>query len=108
MKSIAVTSNLTQLTRFGTVNAFLIREDDGFTLVDTMIKGSGKKLIEAPGHFPGPCAFFDTRDNALIAADAFSSLGGIATTAGPYLALPAARFRHLGPPNRPGQCDQAA
>src|SRR5947209_3873907 len=31
MKSRAITENLTQLTRWRFVNAFLVREDDGFT-----------------------------------------------------------------------------
>jgi glyoxylase-like metal-dependent hydrolase (beta-lactamase superfamily II) len=33
MKTTTVTSNLTQLTRLRFVNAYLVREDDGFTLV---------------------------------------------------------------------------
>ena len=37
MKTVTVTPNLTQLTRFRFVNAFLVREDDGFTLVDTTL-----------------------------------------------------------------------
>ena len=182
MKTTAVTGNLTQLTRLGAVNAFLVREDDGFTLVDTMLERSeqalltaaeeagapvtrilvthahydhvgslvalarmlpdaeviapkrdaklmrgdksgepgepdGKlrgaykpldveigrevsegdrigslKVIEAPGHSPGQCAYLDTRDGTLIAADAFSSLGGVATTAGPYWKFPLPGF----------------
>ena len=44
--------NLIQITRFGFVNAYLVREDDGLTLVDTMIAGSAgaiAKAIEAAG-----------------------------------------------------------
>lgn len=182
MKTTAVGSNTIQLTRFGLVNAFLVREDDGFTLVDTMIKGSELKLIAAaaeagdpivrilvthahddhvgslaaiakalpdaevlapkrdaklirgdktlepdepegkllggyppidvtidrelvegervgslevidtPGHSPGQQAFLDSRDGTLIAADAYSSLGGLATTAGPYWKFPLPGF----------------
>ncbi|MGK2954786.1 MAG: MBL fold metallo-hydrolase [Solirubrobacterales bacterium] len=178
MKSSAVTENLTQLTRLGAVNAFLVKEEDGFTLVDTMFRGSegnliegaaatgapiarilithahddhvgslvalaravpdaeviapkrdaklmkgdqspepgepeGKlrgaykpldvvierevvegdrvgslEVIEAPGHSPGQAAYLDTRDGSLIAGDAYSSLGGVATTAGPYWKFP--------------------
>jgi glyoxylase-like metal-dependent hydrolase (beta-lactamase superfamily II) len=47
MKTIAVTENLTQLTRLHFVNAFLVREDDGFTLVDTTLGGGAKALIAA-------------------------------------------------------------
>jgi glyoxylase-like metal-dependent hydrolase (beta-lactamase superfamily II) len=178
MKSTRVTDNLIQLTRFGAVNAFLVAEDDGFTLIDTMIKGSHDRLVRAaseagrpitrilvthahddhvgsldalaaalpeaevaapardallikgdttpqpgepegklrgsypaheveftltvgegdrigslevvgaPGHSPGQMALLDTRDRSLIAGDAYSSLGGLATTAGPYWRFP--------------------
>jgi glyoxylase-like metal-dependent hydrolase (beta-lactamase superfamily II) len=47
MKTVAVTENLTQLTRLHFVNAFLVREDDGFTLVDTTIGGGATALIDA-------------------------------------------------------------
>ncbi|HSO98007.1 MAG TPA: MBL fold metallo-hydrolase [Solirubrobacteraceae bacterium] len=41
-----VTDNLLQLTRFRFINAFLVREDDGFTLVDTAMR-AGDDLIAA-------------------------------------------------------------
>jgi glyoxylase-like metal-dependent hydrolase (beta-lactamase superfamily II) len=47
MKSRAITENLTQLTRWRFVNAFLVREDDGFTLVDTTLGGGAGALIAA-------------------------------------------------------------
>jgi glyoxylase-like metal-dependent hydrolase (beta-lactamase superfamily II) len=47
VKTTTVTPNLTQLNRLRFVNAFLVREDDGFTLVDTTIKGAGQDLIGA-------------------------------------------------------------
>jgi glyoxylase-like metal-dependent hydrolase (beta-lactamase superfamily II) len=37
--------NLIQLTRFRFVNAYLVREDDGFTLVDTTLGGAADDLI---------------------------------------------------------------
>ena len=37
MQSTNITDNLIQLTRYRFVNAFLVREDDGFTLVDTTV-----------------------------------------------------------------------
>ena len=47
MKTTPVTEHLTQLTKLHFVNAFLVREDDGFTLVDTTMGRSAKGLIEA-------------------------------------------------------------
>lgn len=160
---------LTQITRFTIMNCFLVREDDGFTLVDTGMSGSANGILEAakalgapirrialthahidhvgsldalhallpdaevsiserdarfmkgdlsldpseqhdplrggypvctttpnrllkegdtvgslrviasPGHTPGHMAFLDTRDNTLIAGDAYTTKGGIST-----------------------------
>jgi len=164
--------SLTQVTRFGMVNAYLVEEDDGLTLVDTTLAGGAKAILKAaeelgrpivrialthahgdhvgsldalaaelpgvevvisardarllaknkttdpgeppeaklrgsypgtktrptrtlapgdrvgslevvasPGHTPGHVSFLDTRDRTLIAGDAYSTLGGVATTA---------------------------
>ena len=54
MKTTAVTQNLTQLTRLHFVNAFLVREDDGFTLVDTTLGGGADALIEAASKAGAP------------------------------------------------------
>jgi glyoxylase-like metal-dependent hydrolase (beta-lactamase superfamily II) len=160
MRATKITDNLIQLTRMGWVNAYLVREDDGFTLVDTTIakgaddllaaarehgaeirrialthghgdhvgsvdelerkidvpvllseldarihagekpyegklRGGWPKLetvperinpgdrvgslevVASPGHTPGHVAFLDTRDRALIAGDAFTTIGGL-------------------------------
>jgi glyoxylase-like metal-dependent hydrolase (beta-lactamase superfamily II) len=53
MKTTPVTSNLTKLTRYGLVNAYLVREDDGFTLVDTTTGGAADALIEAASQAGG-------------------------------------------------------
>ncbi|MBK5111024.1 MAG: MBL fold metallo-hydrolase [Thermoleophilia bacterium] len=182
MKTARISPGTLQLTRFGAVNAFLVREDDGFTLIDAMVKGSEKGLAAAaadagapinrivithahsdhygslvalaklqpeaeliastrdarlmngdktpepgepegklrvpfpdlgvsfdrlvdegdriaslevvatPGHSPGQIALLDTRDSGLVVADAYSSLGGLATTAGPYWKFPLPGF----------------
>ncbi len=39
MKTTQITPDLIQLTRLGFVNAYLVREPDGFTLVDTTLGG---------------------------------------------------------------------
>ena len=40
MPSKAITPNVSQVTRFHFVNAYLVREDDGFTLVDTAMRSA--------------------------------------------------------------------
>src|SRR3954470_13163482 len=171
MKTTRHTDRLVRLSRLGAVNAYLVVEDDGLTLVDTMLPRSesgildaardlgrpivrialthahgdhvgaldelaealpeaevsisardarllggdrtldpgepqsklrggypttrtrpGRELqpgdrvgslevVAAPGHTPGHVAFLDTRDRTLIAGDAYSTLGGVETTA---------------------------
>ncbi len=151
MKTTRLTPNLIQLTRWPKafpINVYLVREDDGFTLIDAAIGGSEKailaaaddagepirrivlthchndhvgalpalrralpdaeilmhprtaeilgkkgnptrtiddgdmigslKVIHSPGHAADQIAFLDTRDQALIAGDAFVTQGGTA------------------------------
>ena len=47
MNSRTLNQNLIQLTRYRFVNAYLVREDDGFTLVDTTLGGGADDLIRA-------------------------------------------------------------
>lgn len=47
MKSTTHGHNLIQLNRFGFVNCYLIREEDGFTLIDAAISGCGKPILQA-------------------------------------------------------------
>jgi glyoxylase-like metal-dependent hydrolase (beta-lactamase superfamily II) len=54
VKSTTVTPNLIQLTRLRFVNAYLVREDDGLTLVDTTTGGAADALIEAARQAGGP------------------------------------------------------
>lgn len=39
------------------------------------------QVVASPGHTPGHVAFFDPRDGTLIAGDAYSTIGGVATAA---------------------------
>jgi glyoxylase-like metal-dependent hydrolase (beta-lactamase superfamily II) len=163
--------NITRVSRLGFVNAYLVREDDGLTVVDTMLPRCSKPILGAaerlgapivrialthahadhigsldelaaampgvevlistrdarflakdmsldpgepndklrggypgaktrptrtfeagdmvgslevvasPGHTPGHVAFIDRRDGTLLAGDAYSTLGGVATSA---------------------------
>ena len=54
MKTVHVTDNLIQLDRFRFVNAYLVREPDGFTLVDTTLSGAADDLIAAARLAGGP------------------------------------------------------
>ncbi|MBZ0290811.1 MAG: MBL fold metallo-hydrolase [Anaerolineae bacterium] len=45
---------LVQLTRLSFVNSFLVREDDGFTLVDTGMSGSGAAFLKAAQELGAP------------------------------------------------------
>src|SRR5204862_2266060 len=47
MKTRHELPDLVRLTRLGFVNAYLVHEDDGLTLVDTMMSGSANGLIDA-------------------------------------------------------------
>jgi glyoxylase-like metal-dependent hydrolase (beta-lactamase superfamily II) len=44
-----LTGNLTQLTQFHFVNAYLVREDDGLTLVDTTMGKAADAILAAAG-----------------------------------------------------------
>jgi glyoxylase-like metal-dependent hydrolase (beta-lactamase superfamily II) len=46
MKRTAITPEITQLTRLALVNAYLVAESDGMTLVDTMLPGSAKAILD--------------------------------------------------------------
>lgn len=54
------------------------------------------EVVAAAGHTPGQVAFLDRRDRTLFAGDAFSTLGGVATTAkvNPRFPLPALATWH--------------
>ena len=47
MRLVRETDNLYRLTRFGIFNCFLVRENDGFTLVDTNFPGSEDAILSA-------------------------------------------------------------
>jgi len=73
----------------------------GATTTPTRLLSPGDRVgslevVAAPGHTPGQVAFLDTRDRTLIAGDAYSTLGGVATTAkvNPLFPLPALATWH--------------
>jgi glyoxylase-like metal-dependent hydrolase (beta-lactamase superfamily II) len=47
MRVTTITPNITQLTRFHFVNAYLVRESDGLTLVDTTMGRAADSLLDA-------------------------------------------------------------
>ena len=54
MKATTVTPNLVRLNRLHFVNAYLVREDDGLTLVDTTMGGAADALIAAAADAGAP------------------------------------------------------
>ena len=54
MKITQVSSCSRQLTRLGLMNCYLVRESDGFTLIDTMISGSAKDILAAAHSLDAP------------------------------------------------------
>jgi glyoxylase-like metal-dependent hydrolase (beta-lactamase superfamily II) len=54
MQSRSLTPNLTQLTKFHFVNAYLVREEDGFTLVDTTMGKAAGDLLDAASRGGAP------------------------------------------------------
>jgi len=53
MRATPVNENLIQLTRLRFVNAYLVREEDGFTLVDTTTGRGGDALVSAAAEAGG-------------------------------------------------------
>jgi glyoxylase-like metal-dependent hydrolase (beta-lactamase superfamily II) len=51
---MATTPTLTRVSRFGFVNAFLIGEDDGLTLIDTTIAGGAGAILRAADRLGQP------------------------------------------------------
>jgi len=41
-----------RLTRFGVINCFLVHEDDGYTLIDSNLKGSEEEILGEAGDVP--------------------------------------------------------
>jgi glyoxylase-like metal-dependent hydrolase (beta-lactamase superfamily II) len=54
MRARQLTPNVLQLTRLRFVNAFLVREDDGFTLVDTTVPRGAGALLDAAAKAGAP------------------------------------------------------
>ncbi len=54
MKITKVSSHSHQLTRFGLMNCYLVREADGFTLIDTTISGAGRDILAAAQSLGAP------------------------------------------------------
>ena len=54
MRVVQESENLFRLTRFGMINCFLVREADGFTLVDTGLRGSAGDILNAASRLGAP------------------------------------------------------
>jgi glyoxylase-like metal-dependent hydrolase (beta-lactamase superfamily II) len=49
-------NNLIQLTYYGFVNVYLLREDDGFTLIDTALESCARSIVQIAQQFGLPIA----------------------------------------------------
>lgn len=47
-------NNLIQLTYYGFVNVYLVREDDGFTLIDTAVESCARSIVQVAQKFGLP------------------------------------------------------
>ncbi len=47
-------ANLTRVTRYGVVNCYLVQDDDGLTLIDTMIPRSSQTILAAAERLGAP------------------------------------------------------
>jgi glyoxylase-like metal-dependent hydrolase (beta-lactamase superfamily II) len=54
VRDTAGVSPVTRITRLGLVNSYLVAEDDGLTLIDTMIPGSSKSILKAASKLDAP------------------------------------------------------
>src|SRR5258708_1722465 len=54
MRVVQESETLFRLTRFGMINCFLVREADGFTLVDAGLRGSADPILGAASGLAGP------------------------------------------------------
>jgi glyoxylase-like metal-dependent hydrolase (beta-lactamase superfamily II) len=89
MQTKTVTPTLIQLTRLRFVNAYLVHEDDGFTLVDTMVPGSADDIVAAAERLGGTIrriALTHGHGDHVGSLDALKQrLGGAATVLMPEL-----------------------
>ncbi len=54
MKITPISPHAYQLTRFGLINCYLVREPDGFTLIDTTISGAAQGILSAAQSLDAP------------------------------------------------------
>lgn len=54
MRITPISAHAWQLTRFGFINCYLVREEDGFTLIDTSIAGGGDDILAAAKSLGAP------------------------------------------------------
>ena len=54
MQVVQESENLFRLTRFGMINCFLLREADGFTLIDAGLRGSADAILGAASQLGAP------------------------------------------------------
>jgi len=86
---------LTQLTRFPRifpVNCYLVREDDGFTLIDTTISGTGPAIIAAASRLGAPITRIVLTHAHMDHAGSLDQLHTLLPTAAVFVGAREARF----------------
>ena len=54
MKALTIDQHMTQLVQLGSINCYLVREDDGFTLVDTCYPGAASFILHFAAELKTP------------------------------------------------------
>ena len=54
MKALTIDQHITQLVQLGSINCYLVREDDGFTLVDTCYPGAASFILHFAAELKTP------------------------------------------------------
>ena len=95
--------HLAQVTRLRFSNAYLVREDDGFTLVDTSFRGSAKAILSAARELGAPIRRVALTHAHHDHAGSLEALRAVLPDA--EFALPAREYRLMGgrPEHEPGE-----
>ena len=109
MRISPISANSWQLTRYGFINSYLVRESDGFTLIDTNLPGSGDEILAAAESLGSPIRRILLThahiDHAGAADELVARLPNVILTASerslPLLGRPVNKTFRVGEPRKP-------